>query len=43
MVKTGVMVGEAVRVRGCLAASTEEADIAVQVWPFIRVLLLPFS
>ena len=29
MVKTGVMVGEAVRVRGCLAASTEEADIAV--------------
>ena len=38
MVKTGVMVGEAVRVRGCLGAPTEEADIEGQVRPFIRHL-----
>ena len=40
MVKTGVMVGEAVRVRGCLGAPTGEADIAGQVRPFIRVFLV---
>ena len=38
MVKTGVMVGEAVRVRGCLGAPTEEADVEGQVRPFIRLL-----